>query len=204
MRRASEPPSWSTWTSPHGCEIWPAVWRRAASMRRRPSAVWNQRSNRSGTREIASSWSRTTSWASCRRPPRPCPPASSDRATVSLIFRYLRAYRKDFLLGLLCLGATNALTLAIPWLLKKAIEALRQAAAMRQIGTYALAICGVAAALAVVRTWSRLLVLGASRRIVYDIRSDLFAHLQTLPASFYARNRTGEIMSRTVNDLILI
>ena len=37
-----------------------------------------------------------------------------------------------------------------------------------------------------------------------EVRSTLFAHLQTLPASFYARRRTGEIMSRVVNDLMLI
>jgi ATP-binding cassette, subfamily B, multidrug efflux pump len=123
---------------------------------------------------------------------------------VSLILRFLRAYRNDFLLGLVSLAATNALTLAIPWLLKETIEALRQGAAVRRIAVYSLSICGVAAVLAVTRTWSRLLVLGASRRIVYDIRNDLFEHLQTLPASFYARHRTGDLMSRTVNDLILV
>ena len=46
---------------------------------------------------------------------------------------------------------------------------------------------------------SRLYILGASRRIVADLRERLFAHLETLPASFYARRRTGEIMSRAVN-----
>jgi len=123
---------------------------------------------------------------------------------VPLILRYLRAYRKDFVRGLLCVALVNALSLSIPWLLKEAIESLRQARPLRTVSLYALAISAIALALALIRTWSRLFILGASRRIVYDIRNELFAHLETLPASFYARRRTGEIMSRAVNDLMLI
>jgi len=62
----------------------------------------------------------------------------------------------------------------------------------------------VALILMMVRSWSRFFVLGASRKVVAEVRSTLFAHLQTLPPSFYARRRTGEIMSRAVNDLLLI
>src|SRR6185503_52630 len=72
------------------------------------------------------------------------------------------------------------------------------------VGRYAAAIAVVAILLASVRTWSRWYVLGAARRIVADLRARLFEHLQTLPASFYARHRTGEIMSRAVNDLLLV
>ncbi|MDD2417922.1 MAG: ABC transporter ATP-binding protein [Oscillospiraceae bacterium] len=37
-----------------------------------------------------------------------------------------------------------------------------------------------------------------------DMRRDLFSHLQTLPFSFYDKNRTGHLMSRVVNDLFEI
>ena len=123
---------------------------------------------------------------------------------MSLILRYLRLHRREFLLGFLCLIVTNALTLLIPWLLKDAIEALRQGASLRAVRFDALAIILTALVLAAARTGSRLLILGASRRIVYDVRDRLYAHLLTLPASFYGRHRTGEIMSRAVNDLMLI
>ena len=123
---------------------------------------------------------------------------------MSLILRYLRLYRREFLLGFLCLVLTNTLTLLIPWLLKDAIESLRAGSPLARVRFDALAIILTALVLAVIRTWSRLLILGASRRIVYDVRNELYAHLLTLPASFYARHRTGEIMSRAVNDLMLI
>jgi len=123
---------------------------------------------------------------------------------VSLILRYLRTYRRVFILGFLCLVATNGLTLSIPWLLKEAIDALGRGEPLRRVASLALAILLTAALLAAIRTRSRLFILGASRRIVYDIRNELYAHLLTLPASFYARRRTGDIMSRAVNDLLLI
>jgi len=118
--------------------------------------------------------------------------------------RALDAYRRDFLLGFVCLAITNGLTLVIPWLLKHGIEALQQHRSLGLVGRYAAGIAVVAVLLALVRTWSRWYVLGGSRRIVADLRARLFAHLQTLPASFYARHRTGEIMSRAVNDLLLV
>ncbi len=123
---------------------------------------------------------------------------------MPLILRYLKAYRREFLRGLWCLVITNGLSLSIPWLLKEAVEELRQGSAPRRIAVYALEISAIALVLAVIRMWSRLFVLGASRRIVYDVRHELFEHLQALPPSFYGRRRTGEIMSRAVNDLMLI
>lgn len=123
---------------------------------------------------------------------------------MSLFLRYLRLYRRHFTLGAVALIITNGLTLAIPWMLKGAVEALTRSAPLATIGRFALLISITALLLAVVRTWSRWLILGASRRVVCDLRDALFSHLQTLPASFYSRHRTGDLMSRAVNDLRLI
>ncbi|MGH9797250.1 MAG: ABC transporter ATP-binding protein [Candidatus Polarisedimenticolia bacterium] len=123
---------------------------------------------------------------------------------MRFILHYLRRHARDYLLGFLCLVATNLLTLAIPWILKETIEGLERGVSRRSLGVHALAMAGCAALLALIRTGSRLFILGASRRIVSEVRSRFFAHLVTLPASFYGRSRTGEIMSRGVNDLLLI
>jgi len=55
--------------------------------------------------------------------------------------------------------------------------------------------------LAALRFFSRTLIFNAAREIEYEIRNDLFGHLQKLPQSFYFRWRTGDIMSRCVNDV---
>lgn len=43
-----------------------------------------------------------------------------------------------------------------------------------------------------------------SQRIVADFRTHLFAHLQTLSVSFFARRRTGELLSRLMNDVTVM
>ena len=53
----------------------------------------------------------------------------------------------------------------------------------------------------VLRFFSRTQVFNAAREIEYELRNDLFAHLQRLPQSFFYRWRTGDLMSRCVNDL---
>jgi len=60
---------------------------------------------------------------------------------------------------------------------------------------------GVALASGLFRFLSRALVFDAAREVEYEIRNDLFAHLQRLPQSFYFHWRTGDLMSRCVNDL---
>ncbi|MEE9291913.1 MAG: ABC transporter ATP-binding protein [Acidobacteriota bacterium] len=124
---------------------------------------------------------------------------------MSFILSHLRNHRREYLWGVLFLLVTNALAMSIPWRLKGIIDSLESGAATSgSLLTGALFIAVTAVALVVTRIRSRLLILGSSRRIVYDVRNDLFAHLQTLPASFYGRRRTGELMSITVNDLRLI
>jgi len=53
----------------------------------------------------------------------------------------------------------------------------------------------------VFRYYSRTMVFDAAREVEYEMRNDLFAHLQRLPQSFYFEWRTGDLMSRCVNDL---
>lgn len=43
-----------------------------------------------------------------------------------------------------------------------------------------------------------------SQRVVADFRTHLFAHLQNLAVSFFARRRTGELLSRLMNDVTVI
>lgn len=121
-----------------------------------------------------------------------------------LILEYFSRARGRLAAGILLLAATNLLALWIPRLLKHAVDAMREGAAPRTVAGYAAAIAAVAALQAVIRTGSRLAVLGASRRIVYDLRNRLFGHLQRLPLSYFQRRSTGDIVSRAVNDVMLV
>src|SRR5213078_2513373 len=48
---------------------------------------------------------------------------------------------------------------------------------------------------------SRYLLLAASRRVEFDLRNDLYAHLETLSARWFDTNAAGEITSRAINDI---
>jgi ATP-binding cassette, subfamily B, multidrug efflux pump len=107
-------------------------------------------------------------------------------------------------LGCVCLVGTNAFSLAIPWLLKQAIDALRDlppAVAHGIVVRDAIAIIAFALVQGVIRTWSRIFIFDAGRNIEYGLRRDLFEHLTRLDPGFYRRHPTGDIMSRLTNDL---
>jgi ATP-binding cassette subfamily B protein len=94
--------------------------------------------------------------------------------------------------------------LGIPWLLRGAVAAMESGTDPANLAGYAGGMVGLALAQAWVRTRSRIRILGASRRIAHDVRRTFFAHLQRLDASFYDRHRTGDVMSRAVNDVQIL
>jgi ATP-binding cassette subfamily B protein len=117
---------------------------------------------------------------------------------------WARPYRRSYAAGLFWLIATNALALGIPWLLRGAVHDLTAGTTPARLAAWAGGMIGLAVAQAWVRTISRLLILGASRRIAFDVREAFFARLLALDATFYDRRRTGDLMSRGVNDLQLL
>ena len=62
-------------------------------------------------------------------------------------------------------------------------------------------ILAVAGSKAIFQFLTRWIVIGVSREIEFDLRNDLFRHLEGLSYSFYQRTRTGDIMARATNDL---
>ena len=88
-----------------------------------------------------------------------------------------------------------------PWLLRDAIDKMRAGAPFTAILWLAAAIVGLAIVVGAMRYWMRELLNGLSRHIEFDLRNDLFTHLTTLDASFFAQHRTGDLMARLTNDL---
>lgn len=111
-------------------------------------------------------------------------------------------YRRRWLLGCFLLVVTATLAMSIPLLLRSAVDAIGSPEATQgQVARLALAIAGIAVVQGLTRTWSRLLIFNTGRDVEYDLRNDLFAHLETLPQAFYKEHPTGDLMSRLVNDI---
>ena len=120
---------------------------------------------------------------------------------VRRLLGYVARYRRSFLLGLACVIATTAVTLAGPWVLKYAIDDLAADVTAAKVRLYAVALLALAAVGGAFRFLMRRIIIGASRDIEYDMRNDFFAALQRLELSFFHQRRTGDLMSRATNDL---
>src|SRR5574341_579657 len=114
---------------------------------------------------------------------------------------YLGRYRRSYLLGGLCLLGTATLVMWIPWWIREAVRVIEHGGPGSDITFYALIIAVAAVAQGIIRTLSRSLIFNAGRDIEYDLRNDLFAHLEKLPVAFYQTQRTGDLMSRVINDI---
>ena len=121
------------------------------------------------------------------------------------LWPYARHHRGSYALGAVLVVLAVTLRLVVPTFLGTAIDDLRgdgsDAELLAQVRNAALGMVLAAAVGAAVRTGSRLTILGNSRKVVRELRRDLFAHLLRLPPSFFVRHQTGHVMSRCVNDV---
>ena len=113
-------------------------------------------------------------------------------------------YRGRYALGLGCLLATGSLAMAVPYLLKRAVDTISAGGSAVTVGWLAATIIAIALAQSAVRTCSRFLIFNVGRDIEYDLRNDLFAHLERLPLAYYQTQQTGDLMSRLVNDITAV
>ena len=114
---------------------------------------------------------------------------------------YLWRYRLWYLAGALCLLVTATLVMWIPWWIREAVRIIERGGSLGDVTYYAVLIGVAAVAQGLVRTYSRAMIFNAGRNVEYDLRNDLFAHLEKLPLSFYQSQRTGDLMSRVINDI---
>ncbi len=122
-------------------------------------------------------------------------------ASLAHLRPYLRGHRADYAWGALSVVSYVALFAAGPPLFGWTLRALTEGLGREEVLKRAAVFAGVALVSTAVRFFSRTLLFNTARRIEYELRNDLFAHLQRLPQSFYAKWRTGDLMSRCVNDL---
>jgi ATP-binding cassette, subfamily B, multidrug efflux pump len=114
---------------------------------------------------------------------------------------YLKRYRWGFVAGLFCIFLSNGAWILLPQVIRHAIDDLNTGVTSAKLLHFALQMLEVAAVRGVFLFLTRWIVIGISRDIEFDLRNDLFAHLETLSYSYYQRTRTGDIMARMTNDL---
>ena len=114
---------------------------------------------------------------------------------------YLKRYRGGLVWGGLCVLFNNGVWILFPQVLRRAVNDLNSGVTRQKLLTYSLLIIAIALVKGIFQFLTRWVVIGISRDIEFDLRNDLFAHLERLSYSYYQRNRTGDIMARATNDL---
>jgi ATP-binding cassette subfamily B protein len=114
---------------------------------------------------------------------------------------YLRPYLTRYLAGVACLVLATAFSLAIPWTVKRAVDALTAGADRHALTGFALLILALAALHGLARLGSRFTMIGAGQWVEHDVRRDLYASFLRRPPAFYHTHRTGDLMSRATSDV---
>jgi ATP-binding cassette subfamily B protein len=114
---------------------------------------------------------------------------------------YLNRHRATLLRGAACLLVTTALSVASPWVLRYAVDDLVVSVTQGKLALYASLTVALVALEGLFRYYMRTYLIGASREVEYELRSDLFAHVTLLDARYYQRHRVGDLMSRAMSDL---
>jgi ATP-binding cassette subfamily B multidrug efflux pump len=114
---------------------------------------------------------------------------------------YLKRYRWGFVAGVFCIFLSNGAWVLLPQVIRHAVDDLNTGVTSAKLLHFAWQMLEVAAIRGIFLFLTRWIVIGISRDIEFDLRNDLFAHLETLSYSYYQRMRTGDIMARVTNDL---
>ncbi|MDQ2926270.1 MAG: ABC transporter ATP-binding protein/permease [Acidobacteriota bacterium] len=117
------------------------------------------------------------------------------------LFPYLKRYWRSFAWGGIALIIYNVTKAIVPIIVGGAIDDLRLHLSAAIIARSGLKLLGIAAVSGTFLYLTRQIIIGASREIEFDLRNDLFAHLETQPPGFFQQHRTGDIMARSTNDL---
>src|SRR5258708_7470574 len=114
---------------------------------------------------------------------------------------YLWKYRRTLVWGVVSVMLTNGIGALFPQVVRRAVDALNGGVTREKIITYSLMLVVIGLSKGIFQFLTRWLMIGVSRDIEYELRNDLFAHLEALSYPYYQRNRTGDIMARATNDL---
>ncbi len=117
------------------------------------------------------------------------------------LFPYLKKYRRSYVVGTICVFCNNGVWILFPLVLRRAVDDLHLGVNREKLLTYSLLLMAVAATKSIFQFLTRWILIGISREIEFDLRNDLFRHLESLSHSYYQRTRTGDIMARATNDL---
>ena len=127
-----------------------------------------------------------------------------DARLMRRLMRYLKPYRLEVVIGVLLILASAFLTLSIPYLVKEAIDTGIAKGDSHRLKILMGWVFAVLMSDFLVRYAQTYLVQWMGQRAVFDLRQQIFTHLQKLSLSFYDKNPVGRLLTRVTSDVGVI
>ena len=124
-----------------------------------------------------------------------------DARLMRRLLMYLRPYWRQVLVALAAIVSASTLQLAQPYLIKVAIDdhiAVGDTRGLGQLAVAYIAILVGSFALEYLQTWTLQMT---GQRIMFDLRMQIFGHLQRLDVQYFDRNPVGRLMTRVTTDV---
>ncbi|MEV5505530.1 ABC transporter ATP-binding protein [Streptomyces orinoci] len=131
----------------------------------------------------------------------PTPADTGQPAQVRRIFRLFRPYRGRLALVGGLVAASSLVGLASPFLLREMLDTAIPRHRTGLLTLLALGMIGAAVVNSVFGVLQTLISTTVGQRVMHDLRTAVYARLQSMPLAFFTRTRSGEIQSRIANDI---
>lgn len=122
-------------------------------------------------------------------------------ATIRAAWQYLRKYKRGLVLGFGALILKDVAAACLPLVIREGVDSIVAGVSVSKVAVFAVSMLALSSVRGFFQYWMRIILIGISRDVEYDMRNELFAKLTTLSGTFFARQKTGDIMARATNDL---
>src|SRR5689334_11255307 len=129
------------------------------------------------------------------------PPQPKEKVEIRRILRLFTPYRGRLAVVALLVGLSSLVSIASPFLLRAVIDV---ALPQNRVGLLTALVAGmllVAVATNVFGVVQSYISTSVGQRVMHDLRTAVYGHLQRMSLAFFTRTRTGEVQSRIANDI---
>ncbi len=126
---------------------------------------------------------------------------SYDSALMRRLLAYIRPYKGYLISAAVLIGLSQVVRQAGPYLTKIAVDSYIVQKDLDGLNRIGLAFVCCLIVQFVADYFQNYLTQMMGQRVMYDIRSQVFAHLQKLPIAYFDRNPIGRLMTRATNDV---
>ncbi|HYB43421.1 MAG TPA: ABC transporter transmembrane domain-containing protein, partial [Candidatus Methylomirabilis sp.] len=126
---------------------------------------------------------------------------SGDLRPFYRLLPYLRPHWRTLAVGGLLALVVSAAEGAIAWLVKPAMDGIFVRRDLTMLNLIPLAVLAAYVAKGAGRFGQSYVMAAVGERVVARLRRELYAHIQSMPLSFFASLHSAELMTRVVNDV---